>query len=182
METLKGHFIVPTAKNPDRGLYFIFHHESDGILAFDVTTQHAEIPFRYFEPLVEGGVTKSPAEKIVLLGGSEQSDTAMLVLHDAPVQGDESHIIDRNFAFLSYRFVLIPGRPPTIEKSDETPGRLSLPQSADFLIVMGFRLWSMDALEAELKDWQWNFIPASPDIVFHTPPGQRLQRALNLLN
>lgn len=181
MDTLKAHFLVPTAKNPDRGLYFIFHHEEEGLLAFDVTREHPDIPFRHFESLIDGAGFKTPQD-IVLLGGPEQPDTAMIVLHDTPQKGDDSHVLAPGFALLSYKFVLIPGRPPALSRSDDSPGRLSFAPRTNFILCMGFRLWTMDALESELKDWQWNFIPALPDIVFETPHADRLRRALQLIN
>ena len=53
MEPLKGCLLVPTAKNADTGLWFIFHHESEGVLAFDVTTEHPDIPLRHFHTLLK---------------------------------------------------------------------------------------------------------------------------------
>jgi putative AlgH/UPF0301 family transcriptional regulator len=181
METFKGHFLVPTPRNDDHGLWFIFHHESDGILAVDLTRPHPDIPHGIFLPLIDSADSRS-IEKTVLYGGDNQPDNAMIVLHNGPLKGDESHIIDKNFSFLSYRYVLIPGRPPVIERSNSVPGRLSFAPKADFLIVMGFRLWNMDDLERELQDWQWNFLPAVPQIVFHTKAAQRLSKARALIN
>jgi putative AlgH/UPF0301 family transcriptional regulator len=182
METLKVHFLVPTAKNPDRGLYFIFHHESEGILAFDITREHPDIPFRHFDTLIDGAGFRTP-EDIVLLGGPEHPGTAMLVLHDNPLQGGESHKLSAAFALHSYKFVLIPGQPPSLARSDDdVAGRLSFAPHTNFILCMGFRLWSMEALEAELKDWQWTFLPAMPEIVFESRHGERLQKALFAIN
>ena len=89
MTLLTGHLLVPTSQNTDTGLWFIFHHESDGILAFDLTQKHPEIPYR---------------------------------------------------------------------------------------------LWDMDALEEELKNWQWTLIPATPDLVFYTPRQNRLEKARRSIN
>ncbi len=180
-DTLKGFFLVPTSKNPDKGLWFVFHHESDGILAIDITKEHPDIPYRHFHAVLDGVDNKPLTERVVLIGGPEQSDTAMLVLHNNKNAIGDNHPINDQFYFQSYRFVLVAGHPPTIAKADDTPGKLEL-GSADFLIILGFRMWDMDKLEQELKDWQWTFLPASPEIVFHTPRNQRLQRALNLIN
>lgn len=182
MPPLTGCLLVPTAKNPDKGLWFIFHHESDGILAFDLTKEHPEVPYRHFEKVIDGEDRKSLNDKIVLLGGPMQNDSAMLVLHNNPRAGKDSHIVNDDFSFLSYRYVLVPGSPPTVTKSDDTPSRIDMNGTADFIISMGFRLWDMDMLEQELKDWQWTFLPATQDIVFHTSRQERLQKAILSIN
>lgn len=182
MSTLRGCLLVPTSKNPDKGLWFIFHHESDGILAFDLTKEHPDIPYRHFSKIIDGEDRKPVKEKIVLLGGPMQSDSAMMVLHNNPRLGQDSHIVNDDFSFMSYRYVLVPGAPPQITKADDTPSRLDLGQDVDFIISMGFRLWDMDTLERELKNWQWTFLPATRDIVFHTPRQERLQKALLSIN
>lgn len=181
METLKGHFLVPTPRNTDTGLWFIFHHESDGLLAVDLTRPHPDIPFRHFLPLIDNPDSRT-VEETVLYGGDNQAKDAMIVLHNGPLKGDESHVINNDFAFLSHRFVLVQGRPPVIERSDNAPGRLSFAPKADFVITMGFRLWSMDDLERQLQDWQWNFLPATPEIVFQTQAARRLTKARALIN
>lgn len=182
MSSLVGCLLVPTTKNQDTGLWFIFHHESDGILAFDITTEHPEIPFRHFETSLDGGMHRSLRDKIVYLGGPNQSDNAVLILHNGAKETPDTHIVSKDFSFQSYRYALIPGHPPSISKADDTPSRIALAPHAEFLIVMGFRLWAMDILENELKNWQWTLLPASPEIVFRTPRKDRLQKARLAIN
>ncbi len=181
MSLLKGCFLVPTTKNPDKSLWFIFHHESDGILAFDVTKEHPDIPYKHFETVLDAEDKKSSRDKIVLLGGPRQTDSGMIVLHNQK-SAPNSHDMGNNLFLMSYRFVLLPGKPPMITRSDDQPTRLALNDSADFIVAMGFRLWEMAELEAELKDWQWTLLPATPEILFHTPRENRLQKALLSIN
>ncbi len=176
-ETLKGFFLVPTPQNPDTGLWFIFHHESDGILAIDLTREHPDISWRHFAHISDS----TPQEKIVLDGGPMQNDNALLVLHNDAGAVD-SHFISPDFSFISRRFVLIEGQPPAITTADDVPSRISLAPFANFIVTLGFRLWDMDTLERELGSWQWSFLPATPDIVFNTPAQDRLQRARLLIN
>lgn len=178
MHSLRGHFLVPTTRNPDKGLWFIFHHEPDGVLAFDVTREHPDIPFRHFEHALNGPYFPGS----VLIGGENQSDSAMLFLHNNPADNTGSHIINGDFSFLSFRYVPAQGGPPSLTKSDETPAKIFLRENTHFQIVMGFRVWEMDALETELKNWQWNLLPAAADIIFQTKPQDRLQRALRSIN
>lgn len=182
MTLLTGHLLVPTSQNPDTGLWFIFHHESDGVLAFDLTREHPDIPYRYIESALTSDDGKALEDKIVLLGGPNQSDTAMLVLHNNPVAGQDQHILNDDFAFKSYRYVLIPGKPPAITTADNAHTRINLKDSTDFIVTVGFRLWDMGTLEQELKNWQWTIIPATPELVFHTHRRDRLQKARLSIN
>lgn len=177
MSALVGCLLVPTPKNPDTGLWFIFHHESEGVLAFDLTTEHPDIPYRHFEAICNG----ESLDKTVLLGGPMQADSAMLVLHNDQSAPD-SHRVSDDFLFISRRFVLVAGQPPRITTADDVPSRIDLSQNADFIISIGFRLWNMDDLEEQLKNWEWHFLPASSEIVFRTPRGERLQKALRSIN
>ncbi len=181
MSSLKGFFLVPTAKNPDTGLWLIFHHESEGILACDLTTHHPDIPFRHFESTIDGKDTRA-AERTALRGGPLQDDSAMLIFHDGAEPGDNIHILAGNLAFQSYRLVLKPGKAPEFQKADETPTRVTMAQDTSYIVVLGFRLWEMDDLEEDLKNWQWTLLPATPDILFHTRHEHRLENARRVIN
>lgn len=182
MSLLKGCLLVPTTRNEDRGLWFIFHHESDGILAFDITAEHPEVPYRFFKSLLGAAGPSTPADQIIYLGGPLQNDSAMIVLHSIPTAAPDAHVVSDKFTFHSFRLTILPGKPPTVTRADDAPARLDLGTSPDVLIVLGFRIWDMDVLEQELKDWQWTFLPASPDIVFSTPRSERLTRARLSIN
>lgn len=180
MSLLTGCFLVPNPKGNDKGLWFIFHHESDGVLAIDLTTEHPDIPYRHFEAVCEG----QSSEHIVLMGGALQADSALIILHnDTNRNADsDSHKISDDFFFLSRRFVLLPGKPPAITNADNQPSRIDIAPSANFVVSIGFRLWNMDDLENELKEWRWNILPASPEIVFYTKREDRLKRAQLSIN
>lgn len=178
MSTLKGHLLVPTAKNPDDGLWFIFHHEADGVLAFDLTREHPHVAFRHFEDISEG----EPREKLILLGGPMQSDSALILLHNDRKAGQDSHAINDHFSFFSRKFVLVSGQQPTITNAADEPSKISISPIADYITILGFRLWNIDDLEKELAAWQWNFLPASPEIVFRTKRKDRLNRARLSIN
>lgn len=186
MDTLKGCFLVPSAQNTDGGLWLIFHHEPDGILAFDVTRPHPDIPYRHFESVMACEDLKKAEDKIVLCGGPEQNDNALLVLHNNInnniVNDRKPHFLIDDLGFLSYRFTLVPGHPPTLLRADDMPTQLELSARTDFLIVMGFRLWKMEELEEELKNWQWTFLPASSSILFQTSAQKRLEAARRSIN
>lgn len=177
MSSLVGCLLVPTPKNADTGLWFIFHHESEGVLAFDLTMEHPDIPYRHFEAICNG----EAHDKTVLYGGPMQDDSAMLVLHNDQGAPD-SHRVSDDFLFISRRFVLVAGQPPLITTADDVPSRIDLAHNADFILSIGFRLWDMDDLEEQLKAGEWHFLPASRDLVFRTTREERLKKALRSIN
>lgn len=177
MDTLKGHFLVPTHKNLETGLWVIFHHEADGILAFDITQEHPDIPFDLFKKEAADRVR----EKTVLRGGPLQDDSALILLHNRPGTHPDDKSLTDAMAFLSYRFRRIKGK-PRLERADETETQIQLPSDASALIVVGFRLWEMADLETQLKEWQWYLLPATPELVFNTLSSNRLQKARLSIN
>jgi len=48
---------------------------------------------------------------------------------------------------------------------------------AHALVALGYSGWAAGQLEAEVGDNAWLTCPASLDLLFHTPPDQRLDRA-----
>ena len=166
-------------------LWFIFHSGEDGVLAVDLTREHPDIAYRNFQSVLEGQDIKPDSEKIVLLGGPVQSDDALIILHETQNAVAESHIINEDFAFLSYRYVLdvlVPGKPPSIAGMDNKPSRIALKGKVNFLVAMGFRAWNAEELADEIDLALWKLIPATTDIVFHTSHKDRYARALNIIN
>lgn len=166
----------------DSGLWFVFHADDEGILAVDLTVPHDGLSYKTFASVLDGVDTKPPAEQIVLRGGPLQSDDALVILHTTIPDSPDSHLLNEDFSFRSYRYVALPGKPPSITTKDNAPTRLSFSQTADFLVIAGFRLWETKDLHAELQEKVWTVTPATPDILFRTSYQTRLSRALNLIN
>ena len=49
------------------------------------------------------------------------------------------------------------------------------------LVTLGYSGWGAGQLESELAQNAWLTVPASPDVIFATPPEQRYSAALKLL-
>lgn len=47
----------------------------------------------------------------------------------------------------------------------------------EYLVALGYAGWSAGQLEEEISHNSWLTLPADQDIIFHTPPEQRLQAA-----
>ncbi len=177
-----GSLLACRDPSKDSGLWFVFHAEDDGILAVDLTVPHDGLSYKTFASVLDGVETKPPAEQIVLRGGPLQADEALVILHTTIADSPDSHVLGEDFSFRSYRYVVLPGKPPSITTKDNAPTRLSFSQTADFLVIAGFRLWDTKHLHAELQDNIWTIVPATPDIIFHASHQTRLSRALNLIN
>jgi putative AlgH/UPF0301 family transcriptional regulator len=161
------------------GLWFVFHSEADGILAVDLTNQHTELAYAPFKAALHG---VEPEEPLVLKGGPLQSEDALLILHNNASSDKDSHRLTDDFAFKSYRYRLIEGKPPSITTKDNAPTKIHFNGHADFLIVVGFRMWDAPTLLQELATGLWTVLPATSELVFHTPRESRRARALNLIH
>jgi putative transcriptional regulator len=166
----------------DNGLWFVFHSEEDGLLAVDISTPHPDLSYAPFASVLDGEDRKAESEKTVLLGGPLQSEDALVILHSTIAESPDSHVLNDEFSFKSYRYRLIHGKPPAITTQDNAPTRISLSKPSDFLVIVGFRLWTAEALKEEMQKGIWKAVPATPEIVFQTPREDKPARALALVN
>lgn len=165
----------------DPSAWFVFYKDDNGIAAVDLTTAHPRIGYGGFEAVLGFEDTKPETEKIVLLGGPERPDDALLILHDTASTSAESNRIDDHFSFQAYTYVLVPGKLPMITTPDNTPAKIRLKPHADFLIVMGYRTWTQAALEKELSAGDWLCLPA-PSNLLTIPRNERREKILLSVN
>lgn len=182
MGGLDSGYLVFSRDEADTSLWFIFHHDTDGALAADLTQPHPHVSYKIFAATLDFEDSKLEEEKIVLLGGPEQSDDAMIVLHLSTAGTEDSTLVNEDFAFTSYRLVLLPGKPPMLAGPGGAPSRMPVKQQSDFLVILGFRSWETGMLEAEIARGLWNCLPATPELVFGTPQIERLKKARAALN
>jgi putative transcriptional regulator len=50
-----------------------------------------------------------------------------------------------------------------------------------FLVTLGYAGWSAGQLEQELAQNAWLTVPASPELIFDLPDGERLEAAMHQL-
>ncbi|MGB4057114.1 MAG: hypothetical protein WBK77_03415, partial [Alphaproteobacteria bacterium] len=84
--------------------------------------------------------------------------------------------------FLSYNYVLLPGKPPSIQTPDNRPTEIKLKTASAFLISMGYRVFSTPGLADEIAAGNWLCLPATPEIVFKTGRRDRRAKLLNRMN
>lgn len=177
-----GFLLAALDPETDPGLWFIIYADDEGIVAFDLTAQHPHIFYRGFEAVLNFEDLKPATEKVVLLGGKERSDDALIILHEAAASTADSNPINEEFAFLSYNYVLLPGRPPAITTPDNRPSEIKLKKASRFLIAMGYRIFDSGKMQEQLKSGQWICLPASTDIVFDTDRHERRAKFLRQMN
>jgi putative AlgH/UPF0301 family transcriptional regulator len=177
-----GWILAARDAETEPGVWFVFYHDEEGTVAFDITKQHPHIFYRGFEAVLNFEDASPATEKVVLLGGTERSDDALIILHETKAATPESNRINDEFSFLSYNYVALPGKPPSLTTPDNKPGTIHLKQPSSLLIAMGYRIFDSAKLEEEIKAGHWVCLPATPELVFGTSRHDRRAKLLNRLN
>lgn len=161
------------------GLWFIFHSEQDGILAADLTTLHPDLDFAPFDAAIDGGKAVAP---VVLVGGPIQNNEMLLIPHEREKDDKDSYVINDDIAFQSFHYHLIAGKSPPLAMGEGDPINVRFQPATRYLVIVGIRLWDAQTLQREMESGLWKAIPATKEILFHTPHDLRRARALNLVN
>ena len=177
-----GDILLSHNTTQEPGLWFVFYSDEDGIAAFDLTREHQDIGYSGFSRVLNFEDTSAITEQVVLLGGPERPDDALIVLHETSATTDDSHLINDQFSFLSYNYVRVPGKPPAITTPDNRPSAIKLKKSSRFLVSMGYRIFDAPNMLRELKEGSWICLPATTDMVFNTSRHQRRAKALRQMN
>ncbi len=109
-------------------------------------------------------------------------DNALSILHETLPQPEDSVRIDESYSLRTYRYVLIPGDPSAVAGNNKDTGTIAFKSAADFLIIMGFKVWEMPKLIADIDAGLYKVVPATKDIVFGTSAEGRLTKALRLVH
>ena len=177
---LQPGYILASAE--DTGLWFIFYADDEGVAAIDLTREHPDTGYSRFAMMLTFEDPNPALEKVVLLGGPERPEDALVILHETHASTADSTHINDDFSFLSYNYVQVPGKPPAITTPDNRPSRISLKQESRFLVSLGYRIFDTPKLEFELKAGGWICIPATPEIIFGTPRRERRAKAMRQMN
>lgn len=178
-----GCLIVPAEDTDPAGLWFVFHADGDHVLALDLTRPHPDIPWRGFEAALNTPDLTAESEKTVLRGGPVQPDDALTILHETIVDDSQSLRLTDDFSIRTYRYVLLPGRPPVLEGNGPgTPDRIDFARPVRFLAVMGVSAWETDELSEAIGAGRFKSVPATKTIVFDTSHSERLRKARYSLN
>lgn len=177
-----GCLIASTDKASEKGLWFVFHAEGNDVLGLNLIEPHAKISYEGFADVLKSPDRKEEKDKIVLKGGSHQSDDALSILHETIEGGADSVRINEGFSIRTYRYVLIPGKPPAVIGRISQTDKIAFSAPADFLIIMGYKIWEMEKLLKGIDGGQYRVVPATKEIVFGTTAKDRLTKASRLVH
>jgi putative transcriptional regulator len=172
--SLANHFLIamPAMDDPNfsRTLTYICEHNADGAIGIIVNRPTdlnlAGLFDRVSIPLDDEATEARFAHLPVYFGGPVQTDRGF-VLHRPTGQWQSSLNIGEGIALTSSRDILqamaVNGEP------------------AEVLVSLGYAGWTAGQLEWELSQNSWLTVAANADIIFSTPPEERLPAAMQLL-
>ncbi len=176
METvsLANHFLIamPAMDDPNfsRTLTFICEHNADGAIGIIVNRPTdmnlAGLFDRVSIPLEDQAAETRFAELPVYFGGPVQTDRGF-VLHRPAGQWQSSLNISDSIALTSSRDIL--------------QAMAGTGEPAEVLVSLGYAGWTAGQLEWELSQNSWLTVGADANIIFATPPEERLPAAMQLL-
>lgn len=170
IHSFTNHFLIamPSMTDPyfTRTLTLICEHNEHGALGI-VVNRPIDLTLESLLGKIDISISGSPyAEMAVHFGGPVQVDRGF-VLHQ-PVGNWQSTLkIQENLGLTTSKDIL------------EAVGNGEGPPN--ILVTLGYAGWGPGQLELEMKQNSWLTLPADPEILFHTPPEQRLNAAMKHL-
>lgn len=177
-----GALLASHDNDHEPGVWFVFYRDDEGIVAIDITREHPDIGYKSFEATLNFEDLKPETEKVVLLGGPERSGDSLIILHEAEASTADSIPLNGFFAMMPYTYIVKPGEAPVLTTPDNRPSAIRLKNAAEFLVVMGYRIFDTPRLQAEIAAGRWLCLPATPDIVFKTGRRDRRTKLMNRMN
>ena len=177
-----GTLLASHDSDHEPGVWFVFYKDDEGVVAFDITREHLDIGYKSFEATLNFDDLKPELEKIVLLGGPERPDDSLIILHEAEASGADSLPLNSQFAMMPYTYIVKPGEAPVLTTPDDRPSSIRLKNAAEFLIVLGYRIFDTKLLETGIAAGRWLCLPATADIVFKTGRRERRAKLMNRMN
>jgi putative transcriptional regulator len=163
---LANHFLLsmPTLEDPNfqRTLTYICEHSDQGAMGLVVNRALSVTMGEVLHHLEIEPESPAIANEPVYQGGPVETERGF-VLHTPVGSWEGSIALTDELAVTTSRDIL------------EAMARGAGPAHA--LVALGYSGWAAGQLEAEVGDNAWLTCPASLDLLFHTPPDQRLDRA-----
>lgn len=157
---------MPSIDEPmfEKSVVYIIHHDAYGAMGLhinqathsrvsDILT-HMEIEYDY---IID--------DFTVLDGGPVETETGF-VLHSPIESWQSSIVVSDQVAMTTSQDILM------AIAANEPP--------EEYVMTLGYCNWNGTDLEEEIMDNQWLVVPATREILFHTPTCQRYKQALRL--
>jgi putative transcriptional regulator len=170
LTNLTNHFLLamPSMADPNFGgaVVFVAEHSPKGALGL-VINRPMELDLQSLFERIDLKLEIAPlAGSPVFFGGPVQTDRGF-VLHQPLGAWSSTVSIDGRLGLTSSKDVL------EAVAAGAGPSRM--------LVTLGYSGWGPGQLEDEIAHNAWLTVAADPDVIFDTPPEQRLQRAFALL-
>jgi putative transcriptional regulator len=167
---LTHHFLIamPAMVDPyfNRALIYVCEHNSQGALGVIVNRPIDLVLAGLFEKVSLELEARHIASLPVYFGGPVQMDRGF-VLHRPQGEWQSSLKVGDEIGLTSSKDILV------------ALGKTGEPQ--EIIVTLGYAGWSAGQLETELGQNAWLSVDASPDILFHLPPEERLPAAMQKL-
>ena len=169
MKSLVNHFLVamPSMDDPlfQGGVIYICEHNEDGAMGFLINKPSPILLGQLFDQ-IKDKPGRLDGEKIVYFGGPVQADRGFL-LHSPVGRWQSTLTLESDMAITTSRDIL----------SDIARNK----GPDELLVTLGCASWTKNQLETEITNNYWLTIPADKEIIFHTLPEERYQKALSLI-
>jgi len=155
---------MPTLEDPNfhRTLTYVCEHSHEGAMGLVVNRPLGLSLAEIFQHLGIEPQSQAVTDTPVYQGGPVETERGF-VLHSPVGEWDGSIALTDELAVTTSRDIL------EAMARGEGPG--------DAIVALGYSGWAAGQLEAELGQNAWLTCPASLDILFQTPPEQRLDKA-----
>lgn len=171
VDSLQHHFLIAmpslTDKYFNRSVTYILEHNAHGAMGI-VINQPSTMTFRELLKQIDDAAEVSDAisEQIIMCGGPVQADRGF-VLHSPSAKWSSSLPVNDHIVVTTSKDILV------ALGEDKGP--------SEVLVALGYAGWEAGQLELEIQENSWLTIPASEDILFHTPIHKRWESAVNKL-
>lgn len=169
--SLQDHFLIAMPGIADRhfsqSVVYVCAHSEEGAMGLVINHPMADL---HLSQILEQVKIKSDIPKInqqpVLLGG--------------PVQHERGFILHRPNS--TWGSTLMTGSDMGVTSSQDILESMAMGAGPEeTMVVLGCAGWSPGQIESEISENSWMTVPASADVIFHTPYGDRWRAALKLL-
>lgn len=166
---LTEHFLIamPQLRDPmfEGAVVYICEHSDSGAMGV-IVNKPSPVNMEVVFAAIGKKIPTRLQGQYVMLGGPVQPERGF-VLHTPIGTWDSSLHINDELALTTSRDII-----EGLAKDDAVEHAL---------LTIGYSQWSAGQLERELADNSWLVVPATQQILFHTPPEERYNAALNQL-
>ncbi|MCM2129345.1 YqgE/AlgH family protein [Larsenimonas rhizosphaerae] len=171
MQGLQDHFLLAMPHLDDEQfagtVSYLCDHDDKGTLGLIINQPLALTLKGLFDQLELGGEGSRHADLTVFYGGPVHKDRGFILHRGQAADWDSSLQVTPDIALTTSMDIL------HALAEDRGPDEV--------LVCLGCAGWESNQLAQELKDNTWLTVEATPDILFHAPPAERLELAARSL-